>query len=84
MFVPLASQQVCYLVRLADCNRSGGDREGDIDWQMSYAVTVLSLNPTLPTNYCSMSGCDREGGIDWHMFYTVTVLSLNPTQSNMW
>ena len=28
------------------CNRSGCDREGDIDWHMSYIVTVRLLNPT--------------------------------------
>ena len=45
---PLAitTSEVCYLGRLADCNRSGCDQEGDIDWHMSYTVTVRSLNPT--------------------------------------
>ena len=38
--------EVCYLGMLVDCNRSGCDREGDIDWHMSYKVTVPSLNPT--------------------------------------
>ena len=32
--------------RLVDCNTSGCDREGDIDWHMAYTVTVQSLNPT--------------------------------------
>ena len=35
-----------YLGRLVDCNMSGCDLEGDIDWHMSYTVTVRSLNPT--------------------------------------
>ena len=39
--------KVCYLGRLVDCNRSGCDRERDIDWHMSYTVTVRLLNPTL-------------------------------------
>ena len=38
-----------YLGRLVDCNRSGCDREGDIDWHMSYKVTVRLLNPTHST-----------------------------------
>ena len=46
---PFASQpllKVCYLGRLVDCNRCGCDREADIDWHMSYTVTIWSLNPT--------------------------------------
>ena len=48
------SLYVCYLGRLVDCNRSGRDREGDIDWHMSYIVTVRSLNPTQSKNLIEM------------------------------
>ena len=85
---------VWFLGRLVDCNRSGYDREGDIDWHMSYTVTVGSFNPTQSNGYlgrlvdCNRSGYDREGAMDWHRsyMYTVMVRSLNPSskQKRSW
>ena len=47
----------CYIA-IVDCNRSGCDREGDIDWHMSYTVTVQSLNPTQSNPIYSLCSYD--------------------------
>ena len=44
LLIPLAI--TAYLGRLVDCNMSGCDREGDMDWHISYDVTDQSLNTT--------------------------------------
>ena len=54
-----------------DCNRSGFDREGDINWHMSYTVAILSLNPTrsnadtLLTFFTGIKNVKYNVGMSW-------------------